>query len=117
MLDRLQDETTQQETLPGLEQIAPGYADWIITAPFGGTYLRDGLSLRDRQLINLAALADAGHTHQILLGADTVTSTALSSADGPGMPFLLSGLRPRSSPRTRPAPSRCDGDSHDRLQL
>jgi phosphotriesterase-related protein len=46
-------------------------------------------------LDSLAALADAGHAHQILLGGDTVTPTARSSADGPGMPFLLSGLRPR----------------------
>jgi 5-phospho-D-xylono-1,4-lactonase len=48
-----------------------------------------------RLLDALAALADAGHAHQILLGGDTVTSTARSTADGPGMPFLLSGLRPR----------------------
>ncbi|MDF2704359.1 MAG: phosphotriesterase [Nonomuraea muscovyensis] len=48
-----------------------------------------------RMLDSLAVLAEAGHAHQILLGADTVTPTARSSADGPGMPFLLSGLRPR----------------------
>ncbi|GAB2944711.1 hypothetical protein GCM10027203_54920 [Nonomuraea fastidiosa] len=48
-----------------------------------------------RLLDRLAALADAGHAHQLLLGADTVTPAARSSADGPGMPFLLSGLRPR----------------------
>jgi len=48
-----------------------------------------------RMLDGLAVLADAGHAHQILLGADTVTATARSGADGPGMPFLLSGLRPR----------------------
>ncbi|WP_214414223.1 phosphotriesterase family protein [Sphaerisporangium fuscum] len=48
-----------------------------------------------RLLDSLAALADAGHAHQVLLGADTVTRSARSSADGPGMPFLLSGLRPR----------------------
>ncbi|MEV8635308.1 hypothetical protein AB0395_26990 [Streptosporangium sp. NPDC051023] len=48
-----------------------------------------------RLLDSLAALADAGHAHQILLGADTVTRHARYTADGPGMPFLLSGLRPR----------------------
>ncbi|MEV4571099.1 hypothetical protein AB0K12_45755 [Nonomuraea sp. NPDC049419] len=48
-----------------------------------------------RLLDTLAALADAGHAQQILLGADTVTSAARSDSDGPGMPFLLSGLRPR----------------------
>jgi predicted metal-dependent phosphotriesterase family hydrolase len=48
-----------------------------------------------RLLDSIEALAGAGHAHQILLGADTVTSAARSSADGPGMPFLLGGLRPR----------------------
>ncbi|GAA4602678.1 phosphotriesterase [Actinoallomurus liliacearum] len=48
-----------------------------------------------RLLDSLSALADAGHAQQILLGADTVTPSARSDADGPGMPFLLSGLRPR----------------------
>ncbi|SHH05547.1 phosphotriesterase family protein [Streptoalloteichus hindustanus] len=48
-----------------------------------------------RLLASLRALVDAGHAHQILLGGDTVTSGARSTADGPGMPFLLTGLRPR----------------------
>lgn len=48
-----------------------------------------------RLLDSIAALADAGHIGQLLLGGDTVTASARSTADGPGMPFLLSGLRPR----------------------
>lgn len=48
-----------------------------------------------RLLDSIETLADAGHAHQILLGADTVTPAARSGADGPGMPFLLGGLRPR----------------------
>ena len=68
LLDVLQDEVTQQATLPGLEQTAPGFADWIITALFGGTYLRDGLDLRDRQLVNLAALATLGGVDPQLTG-------------------------------------------------
>jgi 5-phospho-D-xylono-1,4-lactonase len=48
-----------------------------------------------RLLDALAALADAGHASQLLLGGDTVTPAARSAADGPGMPFLLSALRPR----------------------
>ncbi|WP_223183754.1 MULTISPECIES: hypothetical protein [unclassified Streptomyces] len=59
LLDLLQDEATQQATPPGLERVAPGYADWIVTALFGGTYQREGLSLRDRRMINLAALTEA----------------------------------------------------------
>jgi alkylhydroperoxidase/carboxymuconolactone decarboxylase family protein YurZ len=68
LLDVLQDELTQRATLPGLEQIAPGYADWIVTALFGGTYLREGLSLRDRQLINLATLTAVGGVDPQLSG-------------------------------------------------
>jgi phosphotriesterase-related protein len=48
-----------------------------------------------RLLDGIESLADAGHAAQILLGADTVTAAARSGADGPGMPFLLAGLRPR----------------------
>ncbi|MBE1461058.1 phosphotriesterase family protein [Kibdelosporangium phytohabitans] len=48
-----------------------------------------------RLLNSLATLADAGHAQRILLGGDTTTRTARSSADGPGMPFLLRSLRPR----------------------
>lgn len=44
----------------------------------------------------LVALAEAGHTGQILLGGDTTTSAARSSTGGgPGLPFLLRTLRPR----------------------
>ncbi|PYC76813.1 phosphotriesterase [Streptomyces tateyamensis] len=44
----------------------------------------------------LAELVGAGHAHQLLLGGDTTTAAARSvSADGPGMPHLLTGLRPR----------------------
>ncbi|MGW2602504.1 phosphotriesterase family protein [Streptomyces klenkii] len=42
----------------------------------------------------LSALAGAGHADRILLGGDTTTAAARSSADGPGMPYLLRGLRP-----------------------
>ncbi|MEU7695347.1 hypothetical protein OHB01_36730 [Microbispora hainanensis] len=48
-----------------------------------------------RLLDCLEALAAAGHSRRILLGGDTVTAAARSGADGPGMPFLLGGLRPR----------------------
>ncbi|KUL55347.1 phosphotriesterase [Streptomyces sp. NRRL F-4489] len=48
-----------------------------------------------RLLGALGALADAGHADRLLLGGDTVLASARSTADGPGMPFLLAGLRPR----------------------
>jgi 5-phospho-D-xylono-1,4-lactonase len=49
-----------------------------------------------RLLDSIAALAEAGHADQLLLGADTTTSRARAvTGEGPGMPFLLRGLRPR----------------------
>jgi 4-carboxymuconolactone decarboxylase len=108
MLDLLQDESTQQATLPGLEQIAPGYADWIITALFGGTYLRDGLSLRDRQLINLAALTALGGVDPQLSGhvktslrigmpRSEVIEVFVHLAPYIGVPRALAGLRVASA--------------------
>ncbi|MER5784208.1 phosphotriesterase [Streptomyces mobaraensis] len=43
----------------------------------------------------LAALADAGHAGQLLLGGDTTTAAARAVDGGPGMPYLLRVLRPR----------------------
>jgi 5-phospho-D-xylono-1,4-lactonase len=49
-----------------------------------------------RLLDSIIALADAGHADQLLLGADTTTARArAATGEGPGMPFLLAGLRPR----------------------
>ena len=49
-----------------------------------------------RLLDSLAALADAGHADQLLLGGDTVVAAARAAGgEGPGMPFLLRTLRPR----------------------
>ncbi len=50
----------------------------------------------DWQLMdNIAALAALGYGTSILLGADTVIASARSTADGPGMPYLLTTVRPR----------------------
>ena len=43
----------------------------------------------------LTALADAGYADRLLLGGDTTTAKARSTAEGPGMPYLLTGIRPR----------------------
>ena len=49
-----------------------------------------------RLLDSIVALAEAGHADQLLLGADTTTARArAATGEGPGMPFLLRGLRPR----------------------
>jgi phosphotriesterase-related protein len=46
-------------------------------------------------MAGIADLVEHGHGGQILLGGDTVTPAARSTADGPGMVHLLCGLRPR----------------------
>src|SRR5690625_6890210 len=35
-----------------LDEFAPGASDWVVGAVFGGTYQREGLELRDRQMLN-----------------------------------------------------------------
>lgn len=44
----------------------------------------------------LAALVDAGYADRLLLGGDTTSARArASTGEGPGMPYLLTHLRPR----------------------
>ncbi|MFD7706383.1 phosphotriesterase [Streptomyces sp. NPDC059785] len=43
----------------------------------------------------MAALAEAGFGHRLLLGGDTTTAAARSVNGGPGMPYLLRRVRPR----------------------
>jgi 5-phospho-D-xylono-1,4-lactonase len=51
----------------------------------------------DPQLFDcLAALIDAGYADRLLLGGDTTTARArAATGEGPGMPYLLTKLRPR----------------------
>src|SRR5699024_736059 len=51
-----------------LDEYAPGASDWVVAAVFGGTYQREGLELRDRQMLNMAALAAMGGTEPQLTG-------------------------------------------------
>src|SRR5690625_51763 len=51
-----------------LDPYAPGASDWVVGAVFGGTYQREGLELRDRQMLNMAALAAMGGTEPQLTG-------------------------------------------------
>ncbi|WP_433178673.1 carboxymuconolactone decarboxylase family protein [Actinoallomurus sp. CA-150999] len=104
LLEILQDERTRQGTLPWLEELAPGFPDWIVTALFGGTYQRDGLSLRDRQLVNLAALTTLGGVDPQLTGhvrtslrvgltAEEIVEVFVHLAPYIGVPKALAGLR------------------------
>lgn len=51
-----------------LDEYAPGASDWVVGAVFGGTYQREGLTLRDRQMLNMSALAAMGGTEPQLTG-------------------------------------------------
>jgi len=48
----------------------------------------------------LAALVDAGYADRLLLGGDTTTNRArATTGEGPGMPYLLTHLKPRIARR------------------
>lgn len=70
--NRFVEETQSEEAAAAwkaqLDQFAPGASDWVVEAVFGGTYQREGLSLRDRQMLNMAALAAMGGTEPQLTG-------------------------------------------------
>jgi phosphotriesterase-related protein len=53
-----------------------------------------------RLLDCLTALVDAGYADRLLLGGDTTTSQARgATGEGPGMPYLITHLRPRIARR------------------
>jgi 4-carboxymuconolactone decarboxylase len=104
LLEVLQDEQSRQSLVEAVEPIAPGLFDWIVTSLFGGTYQRDGLSLRDRQLVNLGALTAlggvepqlAGHVRTSLrvgLSREEVVEVFAHLAPYVGVPRALAGLR------------------------
>ncbi|MEE1787455.1 carboxymuconolactone decarboxylase family protein [Streptomyces sp. SP17BM10] len=91
-------------TLGGLDALAPGFADWIVTALFGGTYQRPGLALRDRQVANLAALTALGgvepqlgdhvrNSLRIGMTREEITEVIVHLAPYVGVPKALAGLR------------------------
>ncbi|MEY9856806.1 4-carboxymuconolactone decarboxylase [Catenulispora sp. GAS73] len=104
LLDVLQDEATQNAALPGLEKLAPGFTDWIVTALFGGTYQRPALGLRERQIANLAALTALGGVEPQLVGhvktserigmsREEIVEVFVHLAPYVGVPKALAGLR------------------------
>ena len=104
LLDVLQDEATQNAALPGVERLAPGFTDWIVTALFGGTYQRPALGLRERQIANLAALTALGGVEPQLVGhvktserigmsREEIVEVFVHLAPYVGVPKALAGLR------------------------
>lgn len=104
LLTGLQDERYRTELLTGLEKRAPGFPDWLVTTVFGGTYQRPGLSLRDRQVANIAALTALGGVEPQLAGhvetglrvgmtAQEIVEVFVHLAPYVGVPKALAGLR------------------------
>ncbi|WP_327178172.1 carboxymuconolactone decarboxylase family protein [Streptomyces sp. NBC_01335] len=102
-LDTLQDPATRS-LFPWLEEVAPGFPDWLITTLFGGTYQRPGLSPRERQLVNLGALTALGGVDPQLAGQvvtslrvgltpEEVVEVFVHLAPYVGVPKALAGLR------------------------
>lgn len=78
--------------------------DWVVSAVFGGTYQREGLSLRDRRLINLGALTAlggvdpqlAGHVHtsmRVGMSEQEVIEALVHLPSYVGLPKALAALR------------------------
>jgi len=50
-----------EEVLAALDSIAPDLGRLVVEYPFGDIYTRPQLSLKDRELVTIAALAALGH--------------------------------------------------------
>jgi 4-carboxymuconolactone decarboxylase len=82
LMRHLEDAETQTQTLPWLDDLAPGFADWIVTSLFGGTYQREGLTARDRQVATVAALTALGGVEPQLAGhAETSRRVGMTAAE------------------------------------
>lgn len=116
LLDLLQDPQAQAGTLGALDDLAPGFPDWIVTSLFGGTYQRAGLSLRDRQVANLAALSAMGGvepqlaqhvraSRRVGMTSQEIVEVFVHLAPYIGVPKALAGLRvAAATPAESPEP-------------
>lgn len=95
---------TIEGTLGGLDRLAPGFPDWIVTSLFGGTYQRPGLAPRDRQIATLAALTAFGGVEpqladhvrnglRIGMRPREIVEVLVHLAPYVGVPKALAGLR------------------------
>ncbi|WP_327293452.1 carboxymuconolactone decarboxylase family protein [Streptomyces sp. NBC_01198] len=104
LMGQLAGPETVERTLAALDALAPGFPDWIVTSLFGGTYQRDGLELRDRQIATLAALTALGgvelqledhvrNSLRIGVEAREIVEVMVHLAPYVGVPKALAGLR------------------------
>lgn len=92
-----------QDVIEALADIAPDFADYLFEFPFGDIYSRPGLSLRDREVATIAALAAMGTAQPQLkvhieaglnvgLSQEEITEILMQMAVYAGFPAALNGL-------------------------
>jgi len=91
------------KVVAALANIAPDFATYLCEFPFGDIYSRPGLSLRDREIATVAALAAMGtatpqlkvHIEAALnvgLSQEEITEILMQMAVYAGFPAALNGL-------------------------
>ena len=92
-----------QGVVAALADIAPDFATYLLEFPFGDIYSRPGLSLRDREVATIAALAAMGNAAPQLkvhieaglnvgLSRQEITEILMQMAVYAGFPAALNGL-------------------------
>jgi 4-carboxymuconolactone decarboxylase len=92
-----------ERVVQALAGIAPDFATYLLEFPFGDIYSRPGLSLRDREIATIAALAAMGNAQPQLkvhlqaglnvgLSRDEITEILMQMAVYAGFPAALNGL-------------------------
>jgi 4-carboxymuconolactone decarboxylase len=97
------DPHAQQNVINAMAEIAPDFATYLFEFPFGDIYDRPGLSLRDREVVTIAALAALGNAVPQLkvhigaglnvgLSRDEIVEILMQMAVYAGFPAALNGL-------------------------
>ncbi|BBE72532.1 carboxymuconolactone decarboxylase family protein [Oharaeibacter diazotrophicus] len=92
-----------RRVVDALADVAPDFATYLLEFPFGDIYDRPGLSLRDREIATIAALAALGnatpqlevHVHAGLnvgLTREEIVEVLMQMAVYAGFPAALNGL-------------------------
>ena len=92
-----------QNVINALADISPDFATYLFEFPFGDIYSRPGLSLRDREIATIAALAAMGTAQPQLkvhieaglnvgLSQEEITEILMQMAVYAGFPAALNGL-------------------------
>lgn len=92
-----------RRVVDALAGVAPDFATYLLEFPFGDIYSRPGLSLRDREIATIAALAALGnatpqlevHVHAGLnvgLTREEIVEVLMQMAVYAGFPAALNGL-------------------------